>query len=127
MRLETAGDPISGLKWTHKATEKIAKELRRLGIHVGKSTVGRLLKQLNFSLRVNHKKRSHGSSPATRDLQFRYIRRLRTTFARRDDPIISVDANYDPARIMDTGSGEVCGSPRADKRPAALLIRHMYT
>jgi hypothetical protein len=92
MRLETAGDPISGVKWTHKATEKIAKELRRLGIHVGKSTVGRLLKKLKFSLRVNHKKRAHGSSPATRDLQFRYIRRLRTTFAMRDDPIISVDA-----------------------------------
>jgi hypothetical protein len=92
MRLETAGDPISGLKWTHKATAKIAKELRRLGIQVGKSTVGRLLKQLNFSLRVNHKKRSHGSAPATRDLQFRYIRRRRTTFALRDDPIISVDA-----------------------------------
>jgi Rhodopirellula transposase DDE domain len=91
MRLETAGDPISGVKWTHKATEKIAKELRRLGIHVGKSTVGRLLKALTFSLRLNHKKRAHGSSPATRDLQFRYIRRLRTTFAMRDDPIISVD------------------------------------
>lgn len=92
MRLETAGDPISGLKWTHKATEKIAKELKGLGIQVGKSTVGRLLKKLNFSLRVNHKKRSHGTSPVTRDLQFRYIRRQRTAFAMRGDPIISVDA-----------------------------------
>jgi Rhodopirellula transposase DDE domain len=91
MRLETAGDPISGLKWTHKATEKIATALQHLGIHVGKSTVGRVLKTLNFSLRVNHKKRSHGS-PATRDLQFRYIRRRRTTFAVQGDPIISVDA-----------------------------------
>jgi hypothetical protein len=91
MRLETAGDPITGLRWTHKATEKIAKELRRLGIHVGRSTVGRLLKDLNFSLRVNHKKRSNGS-PATRDQQFRYIRGMRTRFAKRGDPIISVDA-----------------------------------
>jgi hypothetical protein len=91
MRLETAGDPITGLRWTHKATEKIAKELRRLGIHVGRSTVGRLLRELNFSLRVNHKKRSNGS-PATRDQQFRYIRRMRTRFAKRGDPIISVDA-----------------------------------
>ena len=91
MRLETAGDPVSGLKWTHKATEKIAKELRRHGIHVGRSTVGRLLKQMKFSLRVNHKKRSNGS-PATRDQQFRYIRRMRTVFAKNADPIISVDA-----------------------------------
>ena len=92
MRLDTAGDPISGLKWTHKATEKIATELRRLGIRVGKSSVGRVLKQLNFSLRVNHQKRAHGSSPGTRDLQFRYIRGRRTTFAGQGDPIISVDA-----------------------------------
>ncbi len=91
MTLETAGDPITGVKWTHKTTAKIATELRRLGIHVGKSTVGRLLKTLKFSLRVNHKKRSSGS-PVTRDLQFRYIRRLRTIFAGRGDPIISVDA-----------------------------------
>ena len=40
MTLETAGDPITGLKWTHKTTAKIATELRRLGIHVGRSTVG---------------------------------------------------------------------------------------
>jgi hypothetical protein len=91
MRQETAGDPVTGLKWTHKTTEKIAKQLQRLGIRVSKTTVGRLLKQLKFSLRVNHKKRSNGS-PATRDLQFRYIRRLRTVFANRGDPIISVDA-----------------------------------
>jgi hypothetical protein len=83
---------MTGLKWTHKTTEKVAKELRRLGIRVGKSTVGRLLKKLKFSLRVNHKKRCNGSSPATRDLQFRYIRRRRTTFAEQGNPIISVDA-----------------------------------
>lgn len=91
MRQETAGDPITGLKWTHKTTEKIARQLQRLRIRVSKTTVGRLLKQLDFSLRVNHKKRSNGS-PAMRDLQFRYIRRQRTVYAKRGDPIISVDA-----------------------------------
>lgn len=91
MKLETAGDPITGLKWTHKTTEKIAKELQRIGIHVGKSTIARLLKEMKFSLRVNHKKRANGS-PATRDSQFRYIRNMRTRFAKRGDPIISIDA-----------------------------------
>jgi len=91
MRLDTAGDPISGLKWTHKTTEKIATELQRIGIQVGKTTVARLLKGMKFSLRVNHKKRSNGS-PKTRDRQFRYIRNMRTRFAKRGDPIISVDA-----------------------------------
>jgi transposase len=56
MKKETAGAPITGLKWTRKTTEKIAVELRELGINISANTVGRLLKQMDFSLRVNHKK-----------------------------------------------------------------------
>ena len=87
---ETAGDPISGLKWTHKTTEKIAVELRSLGIAVGARTVAKLLKRMGFSLRVNHKKRSNGS-PAQRDAQFAYISELRERFADEAIPLISVD------------------------------------
>jgi hypothetical protein len=39
MERETAGDPISGLKWTRKTTEKIARQLKRLGITVSRNTV----------------------------------------------------------------------------------------
>jgi hypothetical protein len=46
MERETAGDPISGLKWTRKATDKIARQLKRLGISVSRNTVGRLLRQM---------------------------------------------------------------------------------
>jgi len=56
MEHDTAGDPITGLKWTRKTTEKIAGELRAKGIDVCANTVGKLLKKLDFSLRVNHKK-----------------------------------------------------------------------
>ena len=45
MTHETAGDPMSGLKWTRRTTEKIAAELRSLGIGVGPRTVARLLTQ----------------------------------------------------------------------------------
>ena len=34
MTHETAGDPVSGLKWTRRTTAKLADELRGLGIHV---------------------------------------------------------------------------------------------
>ena len=34
MEYETAGDPMSGLKWTHKTTEKIADELHLEGIAI---------------------------------------------------------------------------------------------
>ena len=87
---ETAGDPISGLKWTRKTTEKIAAELRRLGIEISPNTTGRLLKELGYSLRVNHKKLSSGSGPE-RDEQFQYIGDQRDRFSSKGLPIISVD------------------------------------
>ena len=52
MEHDTAGDPITGLKWTRKTTEKIAGELRAKGIDVCANTVGKLLKKLDFSLRL---------------------------------------------------------------------------
>jgi hypothetical protein len=91
MECETAGDPISGLKWTHRTTEKVAQELRRLGIEVCRNTVGRLLKRIGFSLRVNHKKLSRRCSRGDRDAQFRKIRRMRSKFSRLGDPVIAVD------------------------------------
>jgi len=91
MEHETAGDPITGLKWTHKTTEKIATELSSLGIAVSARTVAKLLKRMGFSLRVNHKKRSNGS-PQQRDAQFVYISELRERFAGEANPVISVDS-----------------------------------
>jgi hypothetical protein len=88
---DTAGDPMSSLKWTHKTTAKIAGQLQRLGIRVGARTVARLLNKLHFSLRVNRKKIAAGKRSA-RDQQFRLITRLRRRFCRDGDPIISVDA-----------------------------------
>jgi len=90
MQPETAGDPMTGLKWTRKTTDKISKALRRHGIAVGRSTVSRLLKQMDFRLRVNHKKRST-AAPKDRDRQFRIIRKRRNRFARSNDPILSID------------------------------------
>jgi len=46
MKYETAGDPITGLKWTRKATRKIALELKREGIMVSDKCVGRILEDL---------------------------------------------------------------------------------
>ena len=40
---DTAGDPMGGLKWTRKTTEKVSVELVSAGIHVSPNTVGRLL------------------------------------------------------------------------------------
>jgi Rhodopirellula transposase DDE domain len=50
---DTAGDPISGLRWTHRTTAKIAAQLLRLRIRVSTRTVARLLHKLRFSLRAS--------------------------------------------------------------------------
>ena len=95
MEHETAGDPVSGLKWTRKTTAKIAKQLKRIGIQVSANTVGRLLKQMNFSLRMNLKSLESGlrnpPDPSQRDQQFRYIRNQIRNYSMQSFPVISVD------------------------------------
>ena len=93
MEPDTAGDPVTGVKWTRRTTEKIALELQELGIDVCPNTVARLLKELGFRLRVNHKKLTRRNDPA-RDAQFAYIESQRRTFADKGLPIVSVDAKH---------------------------------
>jgi uncharacterized protein (DUF736 family) len=98
MEYETAGDPITGLKWTRKTTEKVTNELKVLGIkEVNRTSVARLLKELGYSLKVNHKKRALTANKTPearwqRNQQFEYINLLRTQFADQGNPIISVDS-----------------------------------
>ena len=97
MEHETAGDPMTGLKWTRRTTEKIACELAKLGgINVSPNTVGRILKELGYSLRVNHKKISSGTGP-DRDAQFKQISATRHCFSARGLPVISVDTKKERA------------------------------
>lgn len=95
MEEDTGGDPVKGCKWTHKTTAKVAETLKLAGIQVSAKTVARLLKQMDYSLRVNLKSRESGSSkppdPAERDAQFRYIMYQRRRYAREGVPVISVD------------------------------------
>jgi Rhodopirellula transposase DDE domain len=87
---DTAGDPISGLKWTRKTTARIANQLNRLRIRVSPRTVAWLLHKLRFSLRVNRKK--VGPRHPLREAQFAHIGLLRERFRRQENPVISADA-----------------------------------
>ena len=88
---DTAGDPMTGLKWSRRTTGKIAALLGETGIVVSSNTVARLLHQMNYSLHVNHKMLATDASP-DRDEQFEYISKLRNHFRHRNHPIISVDS-----------------------------------
>src|SRR5205823_154025 len=86
----TAGDPITGLKWTHRSLRKLCKALRRQGIKLSPHTVARLLRGNRFSLRTCRKQRA-GLRHADRDRQFRYLVRLRRLYITRGWPVISID------------------------------------
>jgi len=88
---DTAGDPMGGLKWTRKTTEKVSRELASAAIHVSPNTVARLLSDMGYALRVNHKKRAARPSHPDRNRQFDYIAAKRRSFQRRGLPIISID------------------------------------
>src|SRR5580658_2111130 len=90
LEYDTAGDPITGLKWSRRTTEKVAMALGDFGIVVSPNTVARLLHQMGYSLRVNHKQIPTDSSP-DRNQQFLYISDLRHRFQRRGQPIVSID------------------------------------
>ena len=85
---------MTGLKWTRKTTAKISAELRGLGIIVSPRTVAKLLKEMGYSLRVNHKTlaRVCKTPPEVRNAQFEHVAELRDDFATRMLPIISVDS-----------------------------------
>lgn len=85
----TAGDPITGLKWTRKTLANLTRELQKK-FQVGHSTVARLLQGKGIALRSNCKRLSPRQE-AQRDRQFRSIARRRGQFAKAKLPIISVD------------------------------------
>jgi hypothetical protein len=86
----TAGDPVGGLRWTHKSTRKLAAALADGGFSVSANTVGRLLKAQGYSLRTNRKHLARTHEPE-RDRQFRYIAQLRGRFQNQGNPAVSID------------------------------------
>jgi len=87
----TAGDPMSALKWTCKSTRNISDELNKKGIKVSYRTVYNLLSEANYTLQGN-KKTLGNSNSQNRDKQFRYINSEVKKYMNNNEPIISVDA-----------------------------------
>jgi hypothetical protein len=85
----TAGDAMSPLRWTSKATRTIAEELTRSGHPISSVTVGRCLEAMGFTLQANVKTREGPQHP-NRDAQFGHLNRQVKGFRRAGDPVISV-------------------------------------
>jgi len=85
------GDPESPLRWTCKSLRNLQAELQELGHKVSFRTVGKLLKELGFSLQANSKTRE-GADHEDRDAQFAHINQKVSAALAENQPVISVDA-----------------------------------
>ena len=98
LKYDTAGDPVTGIKWTKITTRKITDALAAENIHVSSNTIGKLLKDMGYSLKVNYKKiesdpkKSTPESRKKRDRQFIYINQVCEASREQNTPKISVDA-----------------------------------
>jgi hypothetical protein len=90
MKADTAGDPMTDKKWSRKDTRSISRAMSVRGVRVCPNTVGKLLKQQNYSLRVNRKTIAETQHP-DRNQQFEIIAEFRKKFEDAGHPILSID------------------------------------
>jgi transposase len=86
----TRGNPMSFLRWTSKSTSNLAGELVRQGYQITDDTVGRILKELGYSLQAPAKEKE-GTAHPDRDAQFGYLDKQVGVFMKAGQPVISVD------------------------------------
>ncbi|OLS24147.1 MAG: hypothetical protein HeimC2_23670 [Candidatus Heimdallarchaeota archaeon LC_2] len=88
---ETAGDPMTGLKWTRRSLRKLATALTEIDIFLALSTIARILRHNNYSPKVNSKTKSLKGNHPQRDQQFQIIAAQKLQFFEAGNPIISID------------------------------------
>jgi len=81
---------MSEQKWHRSSLRHLMDELSRLGYWISHTTIARLLKQMDYSLKANAKRLS-GSNHPDRDPQFRYIASQKQAYLHAGLPTISVD------------------------------------
>jgi DDE family transposase len=81
---------MSDQKWQRSSLRRLSIQLTQQHLPISHTTVGRLLVQLNYSLKANVK-RFAGASHPDRNQQFEYIERQKQAFLAAGLPVISVD------------------------------------
>jgi hypothetical protein len=87
---ETAGDPMSEKKWQRSSLRHLENELIQKGHPVSHTTIGRLLKKMDYSMKANVKRLAGATHPDRND-QFEYLGTQKAAFKAAGLPIISVD------------------------------------
>jgi Rhodopirellula transposase DDE domain len=84
---ETGGDPMSDRKWRRSSLRHLRNQL---GQTISHTTVGRLLRESKYGLKVNVK-RLTGAPHPDRETQFVYLEQQKQAFLQAGWPVISVD------------------------------------
>ena len=82
---------MTGQIWMRSSLRNVRDRLAAVGHPVSPPTVGRLLKGMGYSLRVNSKKIEASANHPDRDQQFAYIAVQRAAFSVAKLPILSID------------------------------------
>jgi hypothetical protein len=85
---ETGGNPMTQEKWVRSSLRHLEEKLDKKVSH---TTIGRLLREMDYSLKVNVK-RLTGPAHPDREAQFQHIQTQKETFLQAGFPVISVDS-----------------------------------
>lgn len=82
---------MTGVKWSRKNPRTLSDELKDRGIEASPNTVADVMRDQQYSLRVNRKSIAETRHP-DRDRQFRYLDTVKQDFLERNQPVISTDS-----------------------------------
>ena len=82
---------MSEQKWVPSHLRHLSQRLKDIGHSISPPTVGRLLRKLGYSLRMNVKKHEASAAHLERNQQFEQIQAQKQRFQAAGWPIISID------------------------------------
>jgi len=124
---ETAGAPTSEQKWVCSSLRHLCDQLGAKGHHVCPTTIGRLLKALDYSLQANVK-RLTGAQHPERDAQLKYLESQKQAFLAAGQPVIIVDTKKTASMTCSTTQA-ICmpASPADTAESAVTMIADWWT
>jgi hypothetical protein len=84
------GNPMKVRKFIRRSLRNLRKDLKRCGHRASHTTVGKLLREEDYSPKANQK-RYASTRHGDRDRQFRYIAKLKRAWLAAGWPVISID------------------------------------
>jgi transposase len=119
---ETYGNPENPLSWTTKSLRNITDALQKSGYEVGHDTVGKIMKELGYSLQQNQKMLQIGESHPDRNEQFEFINKKSGMFISKGFPVISVDAK----KKESVGNFKNNGAEYSQKKNPTKVLDHDF-